>query len=465
MEPDPVTTDAAHHDPETPPDRGMAASLHGGCAAVFALALILRLVFATIYGGHGLTAKFSGNREDPQVYDWCARNILDVGIVGFRGEPSARRGPAYPLFLAAVYATIGDHPLRVRVVQAVLDAIAAVLVVLAVCSFAARRAALISGLLYACYPIYIFNASEIMTEGLALVLLSAAVATTLPAWRKASVGWATASGVCCGLAALTRENLAPVAVLWAVALVFCRATPWKIDPKRVLTRRIRIGLGAALMMGFLLAYGPWVVRNTMVLGTFMPAGSSGGENLLRSAGLAREGAAFNWRACLESNGLLNYWAYHNPAHRGEVFPNEVDSDRRAAALAWRWIRENPGRFLAYGMEKIGRLLVQVEERSGLSGPVLREGLAWSYRLVAMLGVIGGIVVWRRGERFAVTILAMLAFVGWAVIFVVVAWKRYRYVTFDLPCAMLAGPALDAMIRRLVRPAHRAKPSPDGTGRG
>ncbi|MCG3129955.1 MAG: hypothetical protein FLDDKLPJ_00694 [Phycisphaerae bacterium] len=426
------------------PSAAERGSIRRAAAAVFVVALGLRLAFAFAFGGNDLVARFGGNREDPQVYDWAARNLLDDGVLGFRGEPSARRGPAYPLFLAGVYATAGDAPLRVRVVQSGVDAAAAVLILLAVAGVAGRRAGVLSGIMYAGYPIFVFNASEIMTEVLALVFLAGAMlalfrAASAREGRKPSLIWSGVCGVCCGLAALTRENLALVGVLWAAALL--------VAGKATRTRD-RVWRAGAVALGFAVAYVPWVVRNTIVFDTFMPAGSSGGENLLRGAGLAREGSAFNWRKCLSDNGLLDYWAYHNPINRGAAFPDEIESDRRAAALAARWIREDPARHVAYGAEKVLRLLVQIEERTGSSGGALRSGQAWAYRLTAALGAIGAIVLWRRGGRFAVVALALLSLAGWAVIFAVVAWKRYRYVTFDLACVALTGVALDALIARV-----------------
>lgn len=419
-------------------------SVGRAAVAVFVVALGLRLAFAFAFGGNEIVARFGGNREDPQVYDWAARNLLEDGVLGFRGKPSARRGPAYPLFLSGIYAAVGDAPLRVRVVQSGVDATAAVLILLAVASVAGRRAGVLSGITYAGYPIFVFNASEIMTEVLALMFLAGGMlalfrAVSAQDGRKPSLVWSAACGVCCGLAALTRENLALVGALWAAAmLVAGKATEV----------RERVCRAGAVALGFAVAYAPWVVRNTIVFGTFMPAGSSGGENLLRGAGLAREGSAFKWRECLSENGLLDYWAYHNPINRGAAFPDEIESDRRAAALAATWIREDPARHVVYGVEKVLRLLIQIEERTGSSGGVLRAGQAWAYRLVAALGVIGAIVLWRRGGRFAVGALALLSLSGWAVIFVVVAWKRYRYVTFDLACVALAGVALDALIARV-----------------
>lgn len=438
---------------------------------IFCVALAARAAFALLYGGAEPAAKFGGNKEDPQAYLWMAENYSDHGSLGFRGEPSARRAPAYPIMLAGMRRMVGGNLLAVRVAQGALDAITAVIVFATVLGFGSRRAALISGMLYALYPIYIFNASELMTEGLVLFFTATATWAVSRSLLGGSTIAAALAGIACGLLALTRENNLLLVPLWAGVLLWAgfrdgrrggardgwsggseagRRTGW-----RTAVRRPAVLLAAAL-----LTYAPWVVRNSLLFHTLVPTGTSGGENLLRSTGTAREGDAFDWPRCLENHGLLNYWAYHDPANRGSTFPDELASDRAARALAWTWIQENPTRFVSYGVEKLFRIFTQTDPvRPAARGGLLRDVLTWSYRVVAVLGLAGAAVLIRAGRRDIVALLAALTATCGVVLFLFCAWKRYRYVAFDFSCILTAGAAVERMLwgRVNLRPpgTHKA----------
>ncbi len=438
---------------------------------IFFVAFTARAAFALLYGGNEPAAKFGGNKEDPQAYLWMAENLSAHGSLGFRGEPSARRAPAYPIMLAGIRRMVGGNLLAVRIAQGTLDALTAVIVFATVLSFGSRRAALISGLLYALYPIYIFNASELMTEVLVLFftgLATWAVSRSLPGGSTIA---AALAGIACGLLALTRENNLLIVPLWMGVLLWegyrdgpragshdggrsgsqdGRSSGWRSAVRRP----------AVLLAAALLTYAPWVVRNSLLFHALVPTGTSGGENLLRSTGTAREGDAFDWPRCLEDHGLLNYWAYHDPANRGGTFPDELASDRAARALAWTWIRENPTRFVSYGVEKLLRIFTQTDPvRPAARGGLLRDVLTWSYRAVAVLGLVGAALLIRAGRRDVVALLAALTVTCGVVLFLFCAWKRYRYVAFDFACVLTAGAAVERMLwgRVNLRPpgTHKA----------
>lgn len=473
----------ASTDPTMSTSTGLRSSAPGACL-VFTVALAARAAFALLYGGSEPAAKFGGNKEDPQTYLWMAENLNHHGSLGFRGEPSARRAPAYPILLAALTGLSGDL-LTVRLAQGALDAISAVMVFATVLGFGSRRAALVSGLLYAVYPIYIFNASEIMTEVLVLFFTALATWAVSRALLRGSTVAAALGGVACGLLALTRENNLLLLPLWAGVLLWAdfrgsrrkglqesrRDEPpdgrrdgsrdgWRdvrSDSSRDGRRdrwRSAIPRPAVLLAAALLTYAPWVVRNSLLFHTLVPTGTSGGENLLRSTGVAREGDAFDWPHCLTEHGLLNYWAYHDPSNRGDSFPDELTSDRAARALAWNWIQENPARFFSYGTEKLVRILTQTDAvRPAARGGMLRDVLTWSYRAVAVLGLIGAGLLIRSGRGAVVALLAALTLTCCVVLFLFCAWKRYRYVAFDFACMLTAGGAVERILAKPIKPRH------------
>src|SRR6201995_2921227 len=66
--------------------------------------------------------------DDGRLYARIANNVLDHGVYSIATEepysPTYIRLPGYPLFLAAVYKTLGrDNNKAVRVIQAIVDTV------------------------------------------------------------------------------------------------------------------------------------------------------------------------------------------------------------------------------------------------------------------------------------------------------------------------------------------------------
>ena len=90
--------------------------------------------------------------------------------------PSLFRTPGYPLFLALLGATSGDHITAVLIVQMLLDSLTAVLLAaIAWHLFGSERAALLTGLLYALCPVMARLCAYILSEQLAICFIIAAL--------------------------------------------------------------------------------------------------------------------------------------------------------------------------------------------------------------------------------------------------------------------------------------------------
>src|SRR5438132_3393113 len=96
-------------------------------AVVLALAVILRLAVAVYLGD---VAEPMSGAFDQVSYDTLAQQVLAGHGFSFprdwypftpAGEPTAHWSFLYTLYLAAVYALSGHHPLAARLVQAVLS--------------------------------------------------------------------------------------------------------------------------------------------------------------------------------------------------------------------------------------------------------------------------------------------------------------------------------------------------------
>jgi 4-amino-4-deoxy-L-arabinose transferase-like glycosyltransferase len=186
--------------------------------------------------------------------------------------PSIANSPAYPLFIAAVYAAAGPHANAVRVAQAGLDVLTCLL--LAYVAFRLAPHGLRGRAAFAALAVYGFLSwftmvwtACMLSETLTLFLTTltlALCARGLGCGRRAD--WYLA-GLACGLAMLAR----PDSVLLAAAVVLFLAG-------RLVRLRSRAAAGAAggFCLAVALTLAPWTLRNYVAFGIFEPLSSEYG---------------------------------------------------------------------------------------------------------------------------------------------------------------------------------------------
>ena len=177
--------------------------------------------------------------------------------------------PAYPYFIAAVYAYVGGLQ-AVKWVQAVLGA----LLVPAVGRAGARAfspgAGLFAAGAAAFYPELVWFSVHFWSETLFLVLLWWGFERLLAAREPPGVRAALTAGVFFGLAALTRETalyFVPVGGLWLL----------RGDRREGAAGRRRSA--AAFVAATVLVVAPWTYRNWVVFHAFVPVSTFGAHSL------------------------------------------------------------------------------------------------------------------------------------------------------------------------------------------
>lgn len=225
--------------------------------AVFTVALLIRMIFVfTLQDGFYFA--------DGWKYTEAADHILQFGMY----PPSFDRAPGYPVFLSVVYALIGDSFIGVRIVQAIMGAIIAVLI-----AQIGRRAGgygcgAVAGLLWGIYPMGVFIAGTLYPTTLLTLLL--ACATLCLVSKPDDPGYTLkigAAGLLLGLCALTK----PI-VLGSIAFV----TFWLLVHKRP----ERWMLVCVFLLTSILALLPWTVRNYQIYGRLVPIESRGLERVV-----------------------------------------------------------------------------------------------------------------------------------------------------------------------------------------
>jgi len=290
----------------------MPPGIRKAAAFVFVLALVVRLAWCTLATVTPIS--------DCAGYHKLARALLETGRL-HHSLGDAWRTPAYPGFLAGVYAVLGEDVRAAALVQSFLGALSAAVVVLIASQVVSPRASLLAGVLQAIWPTAVVYAPVLVSENLAtpLALLTLlCIAWAGRAGRMRGVALLVSAGVAFGLLLLVRPSncfLAPAVLL---LLLYDGA-------------RRRWGLRAPLLFVActLVTLAPWLVRNYRLgLGPFT----------------------------LSTQGGLALWWGNNPetcdGASGAPRLGEADQlGERARDHFYRdavltWIRDNPGRYLA-----------------------------------------------------------------------------------------------------------------------
>ena len=384
--------------------------------------MLARVVAALVVGG---SFKFA----DEAAYVDTARRLS--GGEGFGVEYV--RVPAYPVFLAALSLGLPAGLAFVRVAQAAVVGLGAVLVFQLADRIFGRPPAVAAGLIYALDPLLVIAAGLLYPESVAALVLLLAVLLALDAAERDRPAWSAAAGLLLGVVALLRPTaliLPPVVAIWIACTVRARGAR-------------RVAHAGALGLAFLLALMPWTVRNLRVHGRLVPVATAGihtapvGQEEAAREGLVRSLARWAWDnpdALIARGGrqFLQFW---------ELSPASMSSDDPAVRRALH--RRDP------------RLPVE---------PVFSRRLrdlvsAGSFGAELLLALGGLVLVGRtRWRRAMLPLAVILAFAVAHALFV--ATLRYRITVLPL-VFLFAGVGAEGVLSLLgVRWARRGGAAAD-----
>ncbi|MFZ4517588.1 MAG: hypothetical protein ACOYOP_04330 [Microthrixaceae bacterium] len=373
---------------------------------VAAVAVGVRLVVAA------LLARAPGGLSDPALYRGFARGIADGrGYVSLLGRPTSYYPPGYPMFLGALQFGVdriglrGSLPAAAAVVQAFLGGVGAAAVTVAGGRLAAvarlrpspRSVGVACGLVLALWPNLVAYSAVLLSETLFVALFSVALAAVLVADRDVRWGWPlVVAAAAFGAATLVRPQvllcLPAVALAWALARV-----PWR-----------SVLLGAAVLAAGAVAFVvPWMVRNSVVLGSPVLSTNTG-DNLCIGF---RDGATGGFAIAAACDTGTRY--VDGPEA-------EVARDEETQRRAFRWITAHPAELPSLSARKLW--LTYRNDRDALAaaesyGETPRMGattrrvvgaafdVAW-WTIVAT-AVTGAVVLARSSERRSVAVVVVV----------------------------------------------------------
>lgn len=239
-----------------------------------ALALVLRVGFMA--ATHMLNA---APIDDELDYHHLAQNLLAGQGYSLDGVPVVNRAPAYPFFLALIYAIFGEHPSVARVAQALVLALLVPLIYYIGKRGWGQNIGLIAAALFTVYPFSLFWGGYLITENL-LVALFVLLGALLIKPAEAGPWRLLAAGLVLGLSLLTRPTALPVAVLLLVWVALTVAATrksghsenfqWPVLAALVTLVLILVGTGVAL--------SPWIIRNEITYSRVIPFTSGYGSS-------------------------------------------------------------------------------------------------------------------------------------------------------------------------------------------
>ena len=290
---------------------------------LFLVALLLRLGYVALSPGPAYYHEL--DHGDPLYFGKIASHLVE-GRGFLEKGARAYRPPVFPTLMAVSFAIFGDRTLPIQLLLALCGALHAVLTVLWCRRLVDERAAWWAGWLTACYPQFIRYPQTLYGEPLFLMVLALVMWRLLTAAQTGSRRQAVIAGVCCGVAALTRE----------VALVIPLAYALWAAVDRSLPRRAASWL--IFVVCCVATIAPWTIRNQIVLGAFVPISTNGGVNMYLGN---------NPRA----KPYMDQW-YTVPGVEWQHGVNEVAAHRQGMAAALRYMAEDPARTVRMGALKL-----------------------------------------------------------------------------------------------------------------
>ena len=235
-----------------------------GLAAVLVHSILLFVVIP-IFSGRLMP--FYGQDRYIDGYDQIAANL--VGGNGYRFYPTTAktlmREPGYPILLAGIRFVFGNAFVAVKLANMLLALVAAWLMTLI-----ARRLSNNQALILVAPMLYLFHPGTVLAESrggvelLFTALISLFIVTLYKAIESNRRWHYAVSGAVLGLTVLVKSTPMLFPVFLLAYLLFCRRFTFGL----VAVRRV-----AVMIVAMFAVLSPWVIRNYLLTGRFVPTAS------------------------------------------------------------------------------------------------------------------------------------------------------------------------------------------------
>ena len=320
--------------------------------AIFALGFSLRAaIVQRVLGGKAFPGDTSLTSslepQDTDAYFAYAQALHERGeYATVPGKPSAHRPPLYPLFLAGLFKIFGARKPVALWANVPLGLLSIFLTYLVARKTLGARGALLASCVVACDPYLLISTGWLMTEAfsvllfvLFLYLLSPRPVTHGDALSPLGPRCSIFVGLVFGALVLSRSAWPLLGVLPVFAILSGRG--------RALPRVRNFAL---FLLGFLVVYFPWVMRNFISMGTFVPFTTHGGYSLL----VSNNENFYKWKLTHPGDwGEDDFRAWEAQLLLRTRGLNEVEKDTYCYREAFTFIRTDLRRFAHLVLIRMG----------------------------------------------------------------------------------------------------------------
>jgi 4-amino-4-deoxy-L-arabinose transferase-like glycosyltransferase len=357
-------------------------------------------------------------KDDAYEYDRLALSLVSgQGYRDSAGQLTARRPPFYSFFLASIYSVAGHNYQTVRMVQAVLSTATVLLIAIWTWILFGGWSGCLAASIAAVYPAFYafyYGCSALLTETLYTFLLSGALVTLYaylvsPAWF-----YAVLSGILWGLAILTRPI--PLALLPFLPFLFMI---------------LGYPLGRVFQYHFiawsfiLLILAPWIVRNYLVFGTFVPVATMGGSQFYSSNHPDSDGFG---------DALLREVIYPEEERLAALGMSESQRSKYFYQKGVDFILSQPQRAFQLFLRKVFLYLDPIITLYQFKPP--KKILNWGY-ISVLLGSLAGCLLALRDAGLRRSVFSLILIFG-SFLMIYALWhpgERYRFPTEPLLIVM------------------------------
>jgi len=417
-------------------------------AALFCVSLLVRLLHLREIQIHD--PFFPIASVDGAIYHDWAQEIL---AGDWLGEGVLFLGPLYPTFMAGVYALFGESLAALKTIQALLGAVACVLLWGLSRDLFGRRVGALSGVLAAFYGMHIFYGGTVMIVNLQVPLVVGLVWAMLRALRRPSLKMWMLCGFLLGLSTLARQTtllLAPIIALW---ILFGMAGPYSLAK--------RFTFGTSFCLAILALVLPFTLKNFVAGDDLVLLNSSGGANFYMGNQRKADGT---WR--VPSIGAQH--RVDNPRAMREAFTRAAETatgqSLKPSQVSAYWlsrgldeIRSNPSRWIGLEFRKLGLFFNAYEVWNNRSVEVSKR-FSWILRLplpgfglIAPFGLLGLGLTFRRWRELVPVHGTLVVYLVSALLFFVLSRYRLPATVLFIPFSAFAViDLIDHVTRRETR---------------
>ena len=247
--------------PDISTDARVATFVSKPAFRIFLFAFLIRLTLVL------LVPDLIPEPEDKlERYDPIALSLARGEGFSLRNRPTAEAAPVYPAFLAAIYMVFGHSKMALRIFLSLISAGHCLFFYFIAKRFFGDKIALLTASTLALHPSLIALVFTGTSEGLFLFLHAWFLCSLSAAFEQQAARKFWLSGILLGLTTLCRavSLLLPGFILPLFALVY--------------KKNLRLGSFYCLLflIGFASVVAPWIVRNRLVFGGFVPVQTLGG---------------------------------------------------------------------------------------------------------------------------------------------------------------------------------------------